>query len=76
MLLKYVTFEHYSNDDDFNLFETLQSLNKKYPTNDFKVESVTESEYGDEVVVKVSQTVSFGVEPAHMGFEFDNDQNY
>lgn len=75
MLVKYVTFEHYSNDDDFNLFETLKSLNEKYPTNDFKVESVTESDDGNEVVVKVSQTVSFGVEPVHMEFEFDNDQN-
>lgn len=75
MLVKYVTFEHYSNDDDFNLFKTLKSLNEKYPTNDFKVESVTESDDGDEVVVKVSQTVPFGVEPVHMGFEFDNDQN-
>jgi hypothetical protein len=75
MLVKYVTFEHYSNDDDFNLFETLKSLNEKYPTNDFKVESVTESDDGNEVVVKVSQTVPFGVEPVHMEFEFDNDQN-
>ena len=75
MLVKYVTFEHYSNDDDFNLFETLKSLNEKYPTNDFKVESVTESDDGDEVVVKVSQTVPFGVEPVRMEFEFDNDQN-
>lgn len=75
MLVKYVTFEHYSNDDDFNLFETLKSLNEKYPTNDFNVESVTESDDGDEVVVKVSQTVPFGVEPVHMEFEFDNDQN-
>lgn len=75
MLVKYVTFEHYSNDDDFNLFETRKSLNEKYPTNDFKVESVIESDDGDEVVVKVSQTVPFGVEPVHMGFEFDNDQN-
>lgn len=75
MLVKYVTFEHYSNDDDFKLFETLKSLNEKYPTNDFKVESVTESDDGNEVVVKVSQTVPFGVEPVHMEFEFDNDQN-
>ena len=75
MLVKYVNFEHYSNDDDFNLFETLKSLNEKYPTNDFKVESVTESDDGNEVVVKVSQTVPFGVEPVHMEFEFDNDQN-
>ena len=76
MLVKYVTFEHYSNDDYFNLFETLKSLNEEYPTDDFKIESVTESEYGEEMIIKISQTVPFGVEPAHMGFEFDNGQNY
>ena len=75
MLVKYVTVERYSNDNDFNLFETLKSLNEKYPTDDFKLESVTESDDGDEVVVKVSQTVPFDVEPVHMGFEFDNNQN-
>ena len=76
MLVKYVTVERYSNDGNFNLFEVLKSLNEEYPTDEFKVESVTESNYGDEVVVKVSQTVPFGVEPVHMGFEFDNSQNY
>ena len=76
MLVKYVNVERYSNDEDFNLFEVLKSLNEEYPTNDFKLESVTESDDGYEVVVKVSQTVPFGVEPAHMGFEFDNGQNY
>lgn len=76
MLVKYVTFEHYSNDDDFNLFETLKSLNEEYSTDYFKIESVTESEYGDEMIIKISQTVPFGVEPVHMGFEFDNGQNY
>ena len=76
MLVKYVTVERYSNNKNFNLFETLKSLNEEYPTDDFKIESVTESEYGDEVVVKVSQTVPFGVEPTHMSFEFDNGQNY
>lgn len=76
MLVKYVNVERYSNDEDFNLFETLKSLNEEYPTDDFKLESVTESDDGDEVVVKVSQTVPFGVEPVHMGFEFDNGQNY
>lgn len=76
MLVKYVNVERYSNDEDFNLFEVLKSLNEEYPTDDFKLESVTESDHGNEVVVKVSQTVPFGVEPAHMGFEFDNGQNY
>ena len=75
MLIKYVTFERYSNDADFNLFETLKLLNEKYPTDDFKIESVTESEYGEEMIIKISQTVPFGIEPAHMGFEFDNSQN-
>lgn len=75
MLVKYVNVERYSNDKDFNLFETLKSLNEEYPTDDFKIESVTESEYGDEIIIKISQTVPFGVEPAHMGFEFDNNQN-
>lgn len=76
MLVKYVNVERYSNDEDFNLFEVIKSLNEEYQTDDFKLESVTESDNGDEVVVKVSQTVPFGVEPAHMGFEFDNGQNY
>lgn len=76
MLVKYVNVERYSNDEDFNLFEVIKSLNEEYQTDDFKLESVTESDDGDEVVVKVSQTVPFGVEPAHMGFEFDNGQNY
>ena len=75
MLVKYVNVERYSNDKDFNVFETLKSLNKEYPTDDFKIESVTESEYGDEIIIKISQTVPFGVEPAHMEFEFDNSQN-
>lgn len=76
MLVKYVTVERYSNDENFNLFETLKSLNEEYPTDDFKLESVTESEYGDEMIIKISQTVPFGVEPAHMGFEFDNGEYY
>ena len=76
MLVKYVIVERYSNDENFNLFETLKSLNEKYPTDDFKLESVTESEYGDEVIIKISQTVTFGIEPEHSGFEFDNGQTY
>lgn len=76
MLVKYVNVERYSNDEDFNLFEVLKSLNEEYSTDDFKIESVTESEYGDEMIIKISQTVPFGVEPVHMGFEFDNGQNY
>ena len=76
MLVKYINVERYSNDEDFNLFEVIKSLNEEYQTDDFKLESVTESDDGDEVVVKVSQTVPFGVEPDHMGFEFDNGQNY
>ena len=42
MLVKYVTVERYSNNENFNLFETLKSLNEEYPTDDFKLESVTE----------------------------------
>ncbi len=79
MLVKYVNVEHYSNNGNFNLFEVLKSLNEKYPTDDFKLESVTKSDYGDEIVVKISKTVPFGFgpgfEPVQMGFEFDNDQN-
>lgn len=74
MLIKYVTVEHYSNDEDFNLYKTLESLNKEYPTDNFKIESVTESQDGDEIIIKISQTVPFGVEPIHMGFEFDNNR--
>lgn len=76
MLVKYVTVERYSKNKNFNLFETLKSLNEEYPTDDFKLESVTESEYGDEMIIKISQTVPFGVEPIHMGFEFDNGEYY
>lgn len=74
MLIKYITTEYYSNDEDFNLYKTLESLNKEYPTDDFKIESVTESQDGDEIIIKISQTVPFGVEPIHMGFEFDNNE--
>ena len=74
MLIKYITTECYSNDEDFNLYKTLESLNKEYPTDDFKIESVTESQDGDEIIIKISQTVPFGVEPIHMGFEFDNNE--
>ena len=70
MLVKYVNVERYSNDEDFNLFEVLKSLNEEYPTDDFKIESVTESDDGDEVVVKVSQTIPFGVEPAQLLSKF------
>lgn len=74
MLIKYITTEYYSNDEDFNLYQTLESLNKEYPTDDFKIESVTESQDGDEIIIKISQTIPFGVEPIHMGFEFDNNE--
>jgi hypothetical protein len=74
MLIKYITTEYYSNDEDFNLYKTLESLNKEYPTDDFKIESVTESQDGDEIIIKISQTVPFGVEPIHMEFEFDNNE--
>ena len=74
MLIKYITTECYSNDEDFNLYKTLKSLNEEYPTDDFKIESVTESQDGDEIFIKISQTIPFGVEPIHMGFEFDNNE--
>lgn len=74
MLIKYITTEYYSNDEDFNLYKTLESLNKEYPTDDFKIESVTESQDDDEIIIKISQTVPFGVEPIHIGFEFDNNE--
>lgn len=76
MLVKYVTFERYANTKDFNLENALKSINEDYPSDDFKIESVTTSYYEDEVIIKISQTVPFGVEPVHSGFEFDNGQNY
>lgn len=41
MLVKYVTFERYANTEDFNLENALKSINEDYPSDDFKIESVT-----------------------------------
>ena len=76
MLVKYVTFERYAIEEKFNLYNILESLSKEYPSNEFTIEAIFDSEYGDEKIIKISQTVPFGVEPAHMGFKFDNGEYY
>ena len=76
MLVKYVTREYYAIGENFDLHKVLKSLNKEYPSDEFAVESIIESEYGDEMIIKISQTVPFSQEPVHCGFEYDNGQIY
>ena len=74
MLVKYTVYERYAIEENFDLHKILESLNDEYQSDDFVIESIAESDYGDEMIIKISQTVPFGKEPAHCGFEYDDGQ--
>lgn len=76
MLIKYIKREYYSIDDDFNLSKIIKSLAKRYPSDRFVLESATKSEYGDEMIIKISQALPAGTFSDDMSFEIDNDELY
>lgn len=76
MLVKYVTREYYAIGENFNLSKIIKSLAKQYPSNRFLLESATKSEYGDEMIIKISQTLPAGTFPDDMSFEIDNGELY
>ena len=76
MLVKYATREYYSIEDDFNLSKIIESLAEQYPSDRFVLESATRSNYGDEMIIKISQTLPAGTFPDDMSFEIDNGEIY
>ena len=76
MLIKYIKREYYSIDDDFNLSKIIKSLAKRYPSDRFVLESATKSEYGDEMIIKISQALPAGMFPDDTSFEIDNCELY
>lgn len=76
MLVKYVTREYYTIDDDFNMADIIESLDKEYPSNRFVLESAVRSKYDDEMIVTISQTLPAGTYPESMSFDIDNGDRY
>lgn len=76
MLVKYVTREYYSIDNDFNMAEIIESLDKEYPSDRFVLESAVRSKYGDEMIVTISQTLPAGAYPESMSFDLDDGEAY
>lgn len=76
MLVKYITREYYSIDDDFNMSDIIESLDKEYPSDQFVLESAVRSKYDDEMIVTISQTLPSGTYPESMSFDIDNGDRY
>lgn len=76
MLIKYIKREYYSIDDDFNMTDIIESLDKEYPSDRFVLESAVRSKYGDEMIVTISQTLSAGTYPESMSFDLDDGEVY
>lgn len=76
MLVKYIKREYYSIDDDFNMADIIESLNKEYPSGRFVLESAVLSKYGDEMIVTISQTLPAGTYPESMSFDLDNGDRF
>ena len=76
MLVKYIKREYYSIDDDFNMADIIESLDKEYPSDQFVFESAVRSNYGDEMIVTISQTLPAGTYPESMSFDIDNGDCY
>lgn len=76
MLVKYVTREYYSIDNDFNMADIIESLDKEYPSDRFVLESAVRSKYGDEMIVTISQTLPAGAYPESMSFDLDDGEAY
>lgn len=76
MLVKYIKREYYSIDDDFNMTDIIESLDKEYPSDRFVLESAVRSKYGDEMIVTISQTLPAGAYPESMSFDLDDGEVY
>ena len=76
MLIKYVTREYYAIDDDFNMADIIESLDKEYPSDQFVLESAVRSKYGDEMIVTISQTLPVRTYPESMSFDIDNGDRF
>ena len=76
MLVKYVTREYYAIDENFNLSEIVKSLAEQYPSDRFVLESAVRSNYDDEMIITISQTLPAGTFPDDMSFEIDNGELY
>lgn len=76
MLVKYITREYYSIDENFNLSKIIESLDKEYPSDQFVLESAVRSKYGDEMIVTISQTLPAGAYPESMSFDLDDGEVY
>lgn len=76
MLVKYVTYRRYPIDDDFDMSSIIKSLDEQYPSDKFVLESATRSDFGDEMIVKISQTLKAGTYPESMVFDLDDSENY
>ena len=76
MLVKYVTREYYAIDENFNLSKIIKSLAEQYPSDQFVLESAVRSNYDDEMIITISQTLSAGTFPDDMSFEIDNGELY
>ena len=76
MLVKYVTREYYAIDENFNLSEIIKSLAEQYQSDRFVLESAVRSNYDDELIITISQTLPAGTFPDDMSFEIDNGELY
>ena len=76
MLVKYVTREYYAIDENFNLSEIIKSLAEQYPSDRFVLESAVRSNYDDEMIITISQTLPAGTFPDDMSFEIDDGELY
>lgn len=76
MLVKYIKREYYSIDNDFNMADIIESLDKEYPSDRFVLESAVRSKYGDEMIVTISQTLPAGAYPESMSFDLDDGEAY
>ena len=76
MLVKCIKREYYSIDDDFNMADIIESLDKEYPSDQFTLESAVRSKYGDEMIVTISQTLPAGTYPESMSFDLDDGETY
>lgn len=76
MLAKYVTREYYAIDENFNLSEIIKSLAEQYPSDRFVLESAVRSNYDDEMIITISQTLPAGTFPDDMSFDIDNGELY
>lgn len=76
MLVKYVTREYYAIDDDFNMADIIKSLDKEYPSDRFVLESAVRSNYDDEMIITISQTLSAGTYPESMSFDIDDGDRF